>query len=577
MTYDVYSDPFPSPNELRNVSAFPSTATRVDGWYNASTGLGISTLDKSVNSAFIRDNRLSDQELADLYHFDDLCIKIVRLRPEEMFRVGYNIIVREPPKEGEVGKPEKLAAGKKPKFKPKTKPKKPLKKDAPEEDEKLEDDTEDTEEDNKGLELEKLGNALELNTKFLDAMCLGRAYGGALLFIGAMDGKSPEMPLDEENPGEIKFFTVFDRREMIVQDFYNDPLAPNYGMPRTYMLNPTYYTGPTGKTVAAGTIVHESRCIRFEGTHADRRERLKLWGWTYSVLQPVYSVVRDFQGLFRAMGYMVQDANQSVFKLSGLIDQISRNAEELRARMQFVENTRSVNRAVLLDVDEGEEFQKEQTSFGGVGDICDRFQQRLSAATGIPVTLLMGRSPAGLNATGDADLTSFYNSVARDQENLLKPLLLKVYKMLARSRGIDPHHVTVQCRPLVEMTEKERAELELAHAQKDKLYADSGVLTPEEIALSRFADPEEFGLRIQLDQASLDARRESLEMALEHPDFSGTNEAKGLGPDGKPLPAPPGGPVQPGSSGPGSKRNGGVPGGANSSAKGRPPRKPQQK
>lgn len=152
----------------------------------------------------------------------------------------------------------------------------------------------------------------------------------------------------------------------------------------------------------------------------------------------------------------------------------------------------------------------------------------------------MGRSAAGMNATGEADLTAFYNSVAREQENKLKPILLKLYKMLARAKGIDPDSVVIQFRPLTELTEKERAELELAHAQKDKLYADSGVLTPEEIALSRFSDPEEFGLRIQLNKASLDARRESLELALENPDFSGTNEATGLGPDGKPLPMPAG-------------------------------------
>lgn len=137
----------------------------------------------------------------------------------------------------------------------------------------------------------------------------------------------------------------------------------------------------------------------------------------------------------------------------------------------------------------------------------------------------MGRSPAGLNATGDADLTVFYNSVARDQENELKPRLQRIYRMMARTMGIDPEMVTIECRPLVELTEKERAELVLTHAQADKLYVDSGVLTPEEVALSRFSDPEEFGLRIQLDKESLEARHESLELALENPDFSGTNEA----------------------------------------------------
>lgn len=218
-------------------------------------------------------------------------------------------------------------------------------------------------------------------------MCLGRAYGGSILFIGANDGRPPDQPLDDTKSGEITFLTVFDRRELIVHEWYSDPLAPNYGSPKSYMLYPQFFLDQNGKSIKTGIIVHESRCIRFEGTHADRRERIRLWGWTYSVLQPVYDVVRDFENLYRAMGYMVQDANQSVFKLSGLIDQVAKNSTELRNRMQFVEETRSVNRAVLLDVDEGEDFIKVPTTFSGVPDISDRFQQRLSAATGIPVTL----------------------------------------------------------------------------------------------------------------------------------------------------------------------------------------------
>lgn len=297
-----------------------------------------------------------------------------------MFRVGYNVKVREdntPDKKGP--KDAKDAKAKKPP---------PFKKDAPEEDtKKPEEGPADGGDEDKGLALERAAKTLELDTKLLEAMCLGRAYGGAVLFVGFADGHAPDQPLDEENPGELKFLTVFDRREMIVHEWYNDPLAPNYGMPKSYMLYPQYFLDSSNQQQVSGLIVHESRCIRFEGTHADRRERVKLWGWTYSVLQPVYSVVRDFENLFRSMGYMVQDANQSVFKLSGLMDQISNNATELQARMRLMENTRAVNRAVLLDADEQEDFLKIPTTFSGVPDICDRFQQRLSAATGIPVTL----------------------------------------------------------------------------------------------------------------------------------------------------------------------------------------------
>lgn len=302
--------------------------------------------------------------MSDLYHFDDISIKIVRLRPEEMFRVGYNVTVRADDSED---------------TKDTTKKSK-LKEDVVEED----DAPDSTSGDDDGVSLRKLADNIELDSKVLEAMCLGRAYGGAILFIGSVKGR-PDQPLDEEEPGDVKFLTVFDRREIHASTFYSDPLAPNFGMPETYTIYPQFFTGQYGESMKSGITVHESRCVRFEGTHADRRTRAQLRSWTYSVLQPVYHVVRDFEQLFRSMGYMVQDANQSVFKLSGLIDQISNNPESLKARMQIVENTRAVNRAVLLDVDEQEDFMKVNTTFSGVPEVADRFMQRLSSAADIPV------------------------------------------------------------------------------------------------------------------------------------------------------------------------------------------------
>ncbi len=491
---EVTKDPFPSLRVL--------TGIRNDAWINPATGLGVSTMDKSVASFFVRDNQLTFQELSDLYHFDDLAIRIVRMAAEEMFRVGYDVLLRETPLPDADDEEN-------------------------EDDPKARKDEADKERDISAALLRSKADKIELDAKMLEAMCLGRAYGGAVLYIGAIDGRSPDQPLDVENIKDIPFLTVFDRREMLVQGWYGDPLAPNYGKPETYWLNPTWMVGMLGTVPSpqmSGIVVHESRLIRFEGTHADRRERVALWGWTYSVLQPVYDVIRSYQNLMRSMGYMVQDANQSVFKLSGLAEQISQNAAELAKRMQFVEQTRAVNRAVLLDVDDGEDFQKIPTTFSGVPDIYDRFERRFALAADTPVSLLFG-PPLGAGTNSEADMQAWYNKVGRDRERDLVPKVLAVYKLLARVLGIDPDSVIVSPRPLAEMSESERADLELKHAQKDRLYVDSGVLLPEEVALSRFREPDEFNLRISLDEESIDARHESLKLALEEPDFSGAMEA----------------------------------------------------
>ena len=52
-----------------------------------------------------------------------------------------------------------------------------------------------------------------------------------------------------------------------------------------------------------------------------------------------------------------------------------------------------------------------QYSFTGFDHVTEAAQLNLSAKTHIPMTKLFGRSPAGMNATGESDLQNyFFNS-----------------------------------------------------------------------------------------------------------------------------------------------------------------------
>lgn len=44
----------------------------------------------------------------------------------------------------------------------------------------------------------------------------------------------------------------------------------------------------------------------------------------------------------------------------------------------------------------------------------------LSALTNIPQTILFGRSPAGMNATGESDFENYYNFIERIQKQDVK-------------------------------------------------------------------------------------------------------------------------------------------------------------
>src|SRR5690606_4997558 len=106
---------------------------------------------------------------------------------------------------------------------------------------------------------------------------------------------------------------------------------------------------------------------------------------------------------------------------------------------------------------------------------------------GIPVTLLLGRAPAGLQATGASDIRLFYDSMKAGQERLIRPRLNRVVQLLFRAKagptgGVEPDNWALEFRPLWQKTDREIAEERFLVAQADQVYATIGALRPEEIA-----------------------------------------------------------------------------------------------
>ena len=423
-----------------------------DGWENNFTGLGTSLRDKTMQGSFQPSLQLGDVELSEAFHGDDLAGKIVEFRPKEMFRRGYSLSI-----EGD---------------------------------------------DDAAEELEEAAKELFLNDMARDAMIWARLYGGALLIIGAVDGQLPTMPLQDDRVRDVSFLNVVDRTFCYVASYYSDPLKPKFGRPEIYQI-----TNAFGSKL---TQIHETRVIRFDGAPADNLKRRQLAGWTPSVLQRPYAVLRDFASSFQAAANLLVDASQGVFKMKGVIDAIaSNNVQDLQTRMQLTDMMRSSARALILDVEEGEEFTRVATSLAGIPDMLDRFMMRVAAAGDTPVSILFGRSAAGMNATGDLDVRMFYDTIASDQENILEPVLRRIYSMLQNVIGQKGKDFKIVFRPLWQPTDAEQAALELSVAQKDKLYVDMVALLPEEVALNRWASGR-FSAQTTLSKEAIDARKEAL-------------------------------------------------------------------
>jgi phage-related protein (TIGR01555 family) len=403
---------------------------RSDGWVNQLTGFGTSR-SRTAAAYFQADGRLDDESISAMYHHDDMAAKIVNIVPEEMLRLGFIL---------------------------------------------------DSEDKQAAERVRNRCRMLQLRSTFLDGMIWGRAYGGCVLWLGADDGQDPNLPLKEDRIKSLAFIGLYDRRRCNPGLYYNDPRNLKYGRPETYRLS-----GFNG----GETHVHESRCIVFRGARTGDREQQQLQGWDYSVLQNCVGPLRQFHTNHQAAELLMTDASQSVFKMRGLLAALAApgGMNNLATRATLIDQTRSIARSVMLDAEGGEEFTKVATSFAGVPDMLDRSANRLSAASGIPVTLLMGQAPAGLNATGASDIRVWYDGIKSRQDNELREDLERAVRLVAISEKVRVP-VTVAFPSLWQETPLERSTRQKLVADTDAIYITNEVYTPEECAENRFMGEE---------------------------------------------------------------------------------------
>ena len=145
----------------------------------------------------------------------------------------------------------------------------------------------------------------------------------------------------------------------------------------------------------------------------------------------------------------------------------------------------------------------------------------LSALTNIPQTILFGRSPAGMNATGDSDFESYYNFVEKIQRLMLKRNLRTLLDVVFRA-GIASGDVAeepdykLEFKPLWSLSDTEQATVDqtkaqtaLVKAQTAQAYVDMQALDPTEVR-RRLASDEEFDVEDIISEDDEDDLLQSL-------------------------------------------------------------------
>lgn len=411
---------------------------RIDGWKNALSMINVDGDKRLQSVAFVE--RFTQEMAETFWRSSDTAERMVEAQPTEMIREGWQI--------------------------------------------RIEEDT------SIGEELDAQMEDLETSSKLLECLNYRRAFGGGAILVGADDGQNLEEPLNEERIKSIRYLTTLTPREVRPVIWYDRPSDPKFGEPSHWEVRRPK-ANKRSVTTDEQVVIHESRLIRFVGSYTSRRQLRMNNGWGDSIFNRVASVIRDFDMAYDGAALLLSDFGQAVFKMKGLTELLAANEDETVAKRAVLINmSRSIARAVMLDA-ESEEFERKATPLNGLPEILDRMAQRLAAAARMPVTILMGQSPAGLNATGASDIRWWYDHIRSDQRRTLLPRLNRLITLLLLAKdgptnGKLPDNWEVVFRPLWQLSDLEKADVHLKQAQADKLNVEAQIVAPEEVAMSRY-------------------------------------------------------------------------------------------
>lgn len=353
---------------------------------------------------------------------------------------------------------------------------------------------------------------LMLPSMIQEAISWARLYGGGgILMLTGQDLTKP-LNVNRIRKGDLKRCIVFDRYDMSAMTLNTwNVLEPNFLLPEFYTI--------TG----GGQQIHWSHFARFNGARLPRRQMLQTQGWGDSELRKCLDDIMDMVASKDGIAELMQEANVDVIKREGLSDELASDQDDaIINRYTLFSQMKSIVQMALLDGDET--YDRKTLDLGGVAPVLETFMTWISGAADIPVTRLFGTSAKGLNATGEGDLTNYYNSIRSKQLVQVDPGLRYLDEVMVRSAlGYWPDDYNYVWNPLAQPNEVQIAQAAYQRAQTDMLYLQEGVIRPSQIQRN-LQSAEQY----QFEDEDIEAQAESESEMVERPDDTHTDPVTGM-------------------------------------------------
>lgn len=273
---------------------------------------------------------------------------------------------------------------------------------------------------------------LGIRAKFKAAEVLRGLGGGALIL--ALPG-DPASPAPNVGPRGLQAVNVVSRRQLSLVDIDEELTSPTYGEPAFYRM----------QTASGSKNIHPSRVIAFRGEPypamaATVSAEDRFWGQC-RLLRIVGEVTKS-DDASRWFSQLIRKAKLLRFGISNLPDY---DQDSLNTRVANIAQSENLLNATIYSLpvkdgtgaeSGGEKIEDYQVTWAGIPAVQDMLDQRVAAVADIPFTRLMGRSPAGMNATGEHDEANYLASIGSGQELETRPCLERLDAVMLPSAGV---------------------------------------------------------------------------------------------------------------------------------------------
>lgn len=154
--------------------------------------------------------------------------------------------------------------------------------------------------------------------------------------------------------------------------------------------------------------------------------------------------------------------------------------EDLLRRVKLFTQTRD-NQGIFLHDKTEEMLEQLAVPLSGLSELQAQAQEHMAAPTHLPLVVLTGITPSGLNASSESEIEIFHDWVHSQQECLFTDPLQKILKIIQLHLfGTIDDDITFDYVPLKELTGEALANVRKSDADAEIAYINAGVLSVEE-------------------------------------------------------------------------------------------------